>query len=193
MRRHLPPGIACRLFEFVLPVPNRDAMLGDLVEEYALRAQATSSFAAARWFWSQTCRSVLSKAWYSLRNVDCLTNICIAMGVYVAIAILQVGVDLVISKLVAPSPTTSVAIAPLVFLTTTAIGGCLAARIRRGTTLFLALAVMISVAVLIDIRICTIPVPWWYPFGFLTLGPLAVLFAPALFGMTDAGAGQPAR
>jgi hypothetical protein len=193
MRRHLPLGIASRIFEFVLPVPNRDAMLGDLIEEYALRAQATSSLAAARWFWSQTCRSVLWKAWYSLRNVDFLANISIALGVYVAIAILQLGVDLVISKLVAPSPTTSVAIAPVVFLATAAIGGCLTARIRRGTTLFLAVAVMISVAMMIDFRVCTIPVPWWYPFGFLTLGPLAVLIAPALIGVTNAGAGRPAR
>jgi len=193
MRHHLPPGIACRLFEFVLPMPNRDAMLGDLIEEYTLRTQATSSFAAARWFWSQTCRSVLWKVWYSLRNLDCLINISIALGVYVAIAILQLGVDLVISRLVAPSPTTSVTIAPVVFLATAAIGGCLSARIRRGTTFFLALAVMISVAMLIDFRVCTIPVPWWYPFGFLTLGPLAVLVAPALFGVTDAGAEQPAR
>jgi hypothetical protein len=25
-------------------------------------------------------------------------------------------------------------------------------------------------------------VPWWYQFGFLTLGPLAVIITPTLFG-----------
>jgi hypothetical protein len=68
-----------------------------------------------------------------------------------------------------------------VFLATTAIGGCAVARIRRGATIFLALMVMITVAVLIDLKICTIPVPWWYQFGFLTLGPLTVLVTPAVF------------
>lgn len=71
---------------------------------------------------------------------------------------------------------------PIVFLATTAIGGCVAARIRRGATIFLALIVMITVAVLIDVKVCSIPVPCWYQFGFLTLGPLAVIITPALFG-----------
>jgi hypothetical protein len=80
-----------------------------------------------------------------------------------------------------------------VFLTTTAIGGWVASRIRRGATIFLALIVMITVAVLIDLKVCTIPVPWWYQFGFLTLGPLSVLMAPAIvgaFGPRDAQAAK---
>jgi hypothetical protein len=95
---------------------------------------------------------------------------------------LKFAADWTISKLVAPEQTTYVVLAPFVFLTTSAIGGCVAARIRRGTTIFLALFVTITVAVLIDLKVCSIPVPWWYQFGFLTLGPLAVIITPALFG-----------
>jgi hypothetical protein len=64
---------------------------------------------------------------------------------------------------------------------TSAIGGSVAARIRRGATMFLALIVVITVGVLMELKVCTIPVPWWYQFGFLTLGPLAVIITPILF------------
>src|SRR5271169_3017787 len=58
MSRYSPPDFACRLFQTVLPVPYRGALLGDLVEEYTLRAESTSPSAATRWFWGQACRSI---------------------------------------------------------------------------------------------------------------------------------------
>jgi hypothetical protein len=42
--------------------------------------------------------------------------------------------------------------------------------------------ITITVAILIDVKVCSIPVPWWYQFGFLTLGPLTVIIPPTLFG-----------
>ncbi len=106
----------------------------------------------------------------------------VAMGVYIFMGTLKFAADLMISKLAAPDQTTYIVLAPIVFLTTTAIGGCVAARIRRGATIYLALIVTITVAVLIDLKVCSVPVPWWYQFGFLTLGPLAVIITPALLG-----------
>ena len=182
MKRDSLPAFACSLLEFVLPGPYREAVLGDLIEEYTLRSESTSRFAASRWFWSQACRSVPSMVWSSLRSRDCLISISTAMGVYIVMKILEHAAELAISKWIAPQPTTYVLLAPVVFLTSSAIGGCIAARIRRGATKFLALMVMITVAVLIDLKVCTIPVPWWYQFGFLTLGPLAVIITPTLFG-----------
>jgi hypothetical protein len=120
--------------------------------------------------------------WSSLRGGTCLISMSIAVGVYIFMGTLKFAADLMISKVVSPDQATRVILAPIVFLTTTAIGGCVAARIRRGTTIFLALFVTITVAVLIDLKVCSIPVPWWYQFGFLTLGPLAVIITPALFG-----------
>ena len=181
MRRNSPPAFACWLLESVVPAPYREAMLGDLIEEYALRAESASPLIASRWFWSQACRSVPSMVWSSLRSRDWLTSMSIALGVYVVMAMLKFAADLTISRLVAPQPTTYVVLAPVMFLATTSIGGCVAARIRRGTTIFLALIVMIWVAVSIAVKVCAIPVPWWYQFGFLTLGPLSVLVTPAVF------------
>jgi hypothetical protein len=185
MRRNSPPAFACWLLESVIPVPYREAMLGDLVEEYTLRAESASPLTASRWFWSQACRSVPSMVRSSLRSQmrsqDWLISMTIAMGVYVAMRMLEYAANLAISKLVAPQPTTQVVLAPIVFLAATSICGWVAARIRRGATIFLALMVMITVAVAIYLKVCTIPVPWWYEFGFLTLGPLSVLLTPAVF------------
>jgi len=181
MSRSSPPTFACWLLETVVPTSYREAILGDLIEEYTLRTESTSRFTASRWFWSQTCRSAPSMVWSSLRSRDCLISISIAVGVYIVMEILEYAAHLTISKWVFPQPTTYVFLAPVVFLTASSIGGCVAARIRRGATKFLALIVMITVAVSIYLKVCTIPVPWWYEFGFLTLGPLAVIITPTLF------------
>jgi hypothetical protein len=180
MRRCSPPTFACWLLESVLPDPYREAILGDLIEEYTLRIESTSRFTASRWFWSQACRSVPSMVWTSLRSGNCFISMSIAMGVYIFMGTLKFAADMIISKLVSPDQTTHVILMPIVFLTTTAIGGCVAARIRRGATIFLALMVTITVAILIDLKVCSMPVPWWYQFGFLTLGPLAVIITPTL-------------
>jgi hypothetical protein len=117
----------------------------------------------------------------------------IAAAVYVVVRLLELAADVTISKLVAPQPATHVVLAPIVFLATAAIGGCVAARVRRGAIIYLALMVMITVVVAIERKVCTIPVPWWYEFGFLTLGPLAVLITPALIGVLSPGAAQPGK
>jgi hypothetical protein len=181
MRHSAPPALACWFLESVLPIEYRECMLGDLIEEFALRAESSSSSMASRWFWGQACRSVCSMILSSIQRGDWVISMGIAMGAFLIMAMLKIAADSMISILLAPKQIDHVVLAPIVFLASAAIGGCIAARIRRGATLPLALMVMISVAVLIGIKACPIPVPWWYPFSFLTLGPLAVLLTPAAF------------
>jgi hypothetical protein len=193
MTRNSPAALVFWLLESVIPVRYREAMLGDLIEEYTLRAESASPCTADRWLWSQACRSVPSIVWSLLRSGNWLISMSIAMGVYIVMGMLKLAADLMISKLVAPQQTTQVILAPIVFLAAAAIGGCVAARIRRSVMIFLALIVMITVVVLIQLRVCTIPVPSWYQFGFLTLGPLAVLIAPAIVGALVPGNAQRAK
>ena len=182
MRRCSPPMVACWLLETVLPGPYREAILGDLIEEYAVRSESASRFAASSWFWSQACRSVPPMVWWSLRSGRYLLTMSIAMGAYILMEALERAANWMILKWVSPGDMGHVVLAPIVFLAASAISGCVAARIRRGATIFLALMVAITVAISIDLKVCTIPVPWWYQFGFLTLGPLAVILTPTLLG-----------
>jgi hypothetical protein len=182
MSRQSPPAFACWLFQAVLHVPYQSASLGDLIEEYALRADSTSPAAAKRWFWGQACRSIPFIVGSSLRAGDWLISVSAAAGVYVVMGLLKFAADFMIAKLVAPEQMTHIVLAPIVFLAITSIGGYAAARIRWCTAVLLAFIVMITVAILIAVKPCPIPVPWWYQFGFLTLGPLSVLLTPLLFG-----------
>ena len=155
--------------------------MGDLIEEYALRAESTSPSAASRWFWSQAFRSVPLMIASSLRAGNWLTSVVIALiSVYIGMASFKLAIGVMLSKLFAPGQTGHIVLNAVEFLMATAIGGCIAARIRRGATIFLALFVMFTVAILIELKICTIPTPWWYQFGFLSLGPLVVLVTPAI-------------
>lgn len=180
MRLSAPPRVPCWLLESILPVSYREEMLGDLIEEYNRRTNSTSALNLSIWFWSQICRSIPSLIWSLLRNGDWLTRLMLAFGVYFAMVILKLSAGAAVSKLIAPGQTGRVVLAPIVFLVTAAIGGCVIARIRREATIFLALMVTVSVVVSIAINVCTIPVPWWYKAGFLTLGPATVLTTPAV-------------
>src|ERR1700689_1876793 len=104
MRRNSPPALACWLLESVMPAPYREAMLGDLIEEYALRAESASPLGGSRWFWNQACRSVPSMVWSSLRSRDWLISMSIAMGVYIVLEVLEYGAHLAVSRWVAPQP-----------------------------------------------------------------------------------------
>jgi hypothetical protein len=185
MSRYSPPALACWLLESVLPAPYREAMVGDLIEGYAVRVES-SPLTAYVWFWSQACRSIPSMFLTVLRTGNWFMSVSVAIGVYIVMGALKFAADLMTSKLVAPEQTMQVVLAPIVFLATTTIGGCVAERIHGRSTVFLAMIVMITVVVMIYLKLCTIPVPWWYPFGFLTLGPLSVLISPAVFRMVRA-------
>lgn len=94
-----PPALVCWLLESFTPAKYREAMLGDLIEEYNLRAKSASPLAASRWFWSQACRSIPSIVWSSLRSGNWLISMSIAAGVYIVMAMLKLAADSMISKL----------------------------------------------------------------------------------------------
>lgn len=56
---HPPPLFAERLLRWSLGPDDRDAVLGDMQEEYAAIAAARGSVTASRWYWWQTVLSVL--------------------------------------------------------------------------------------------------------------------------------------
>ena len=179
MSRHSPPRIACLLLESLVALSYREAIIGDLVEDYAVRCNVGSRLDARWWFWSQACRSLLPLAWSSLRD-RWLSNVVSALAAYIVIAALKISAGLAIVKVFTPGPNTDVVLAPILFLSAAAVGGCIAARVRRGVVVCLALFVLVTVAILIPLKLCAIPVAWWYPFAFLTLGPLTVVLTPVL-------------
>ena len=180
MRRDAPPRLATAILQWILPARFREAALGDLVEEYAVRIETSPRASAARWFWSQAFRSIPTALSSSLRNLGWLRSVGVALAVYAVLGTVEFVADFAITRVIVASQSAAIALAPVVFLMASSIAGCVAARIRRGAVVFVALFVVITVSALIRLKVCPIPVPWWYQFGFLILGPLAVLTAPSL-------------
>jgi putative ABC transport system permease protein len=63
-----PPRVAVLLLRLSAPPAERDEMLGDLVEEHALRARRSGGRAADRWFWSQALRSLPANVFRRARD-----------------------------------------------------------------------------------------------------------------------------
>jgi hypothetical protein len=182
MSRHAAPSRAATwLLARLLPARDRDAIIGDLVEEYALRAQSSSSAIATRWYWGQVCRSLPAFLWSSLKRGQWIGTVGVAMVMYVVANGLEAIGDVAISRLLhlTPESHSHIVVSLVVGLTTMALGGYVAARTRRNADMVLASLILIGVAVLM----VAIPdsVPLWYQIAFLVAGPLASLAGGWLF------------
>ena len=176
---HLPPSpTATWLLECVLPERDRDAILGDLIEEYHLRAQSTTPRMVSRWYWGQACRSISRLALGSVGRGRWLPTLGVAVGAYIAAGALEFAGTVVISKLLAPDASVFTVISLVVGLTTMVIGGYFATWIRPGAGTVMAGIVMIVVAVLMTTMSGSAPL--WYGAAFLVVGPLAALAGGAL-------------
>jgi hypothetical protein len=180
------PALACWILESVLPsaaAASPNALVGDLVEEYALRA-ASDSFDAACWIWSQTLRSLPSLVLSAARN-DWLMNARVAAFVYVVMVGAKLAISTLISHHWAMRPLAVVLVAPAVFIVVNAAGGLVVARLRRTAAVQLIAMVMLTVIVLSIEGTCPIAVPWWYPCGFFAVAPLSILLPPAFFASAN--------
>ena len=99
MSHHSPAPMATWLLERVLPERDREAILGDLIEEYELRARSTTPWMVSRWYWGQVCRSIPRMVWGSVSRGRWLPTLGVAMGAYIAAGALEFAGTVAISKL----------------------------------------------------------------------------------------------
>jgi hypothetical protein len=180
-----PPRTAIRLLEFLLPEEDREAVVGDLIEESAHRARVSSRAIAAWWCWWQVARSIPLVLWSALRHRRWFGTLGVAITAYVAASVLEsVGVTVVL-RLLHPGDRLAIVLSVIVGLATMALGGYAAASIRRGAAPVLAGIILIVVAVLM----LTVPdsAPLWYGLTFLIVGPAAALAGGRLTLMQRAG------
>ena len=189
MSHHSPSPMATWLLERVLPERDREAILGDLIEEYELRARSTTRWIVSRWYWGQVCRSIPRMVWGSVSRGRWLPTLGVAMGAYIAAGALELAGTVVISKLLTPDAPVFTVISLAVGLTTMVIGGYFATWIRPGAGTVMAGIVMIAVAVLM--MTMSGRAPLWYGLAFLVFGPLAALAGGTLCrGRRTGGSGR---
>jgi hypothetical protein len=165
-----PPWLATRLLSAVTRADVRDALLGDLCEEYAVRA-AESSGAAARWYWSQAIRSVPVLLGHRSRRGRWISTLAIALASYVIVGALNaIGTSLA-ARWFGELVSTNYIPAAIVGLIAIACGATVASWVRRSAGDVLGALVMLVALLLLVFPMDASPV--WYQLVFLVLGPLA--------------------
>lgn len=178
MSDEVAPRVATWLAGCVWPHADRQVVVGDLIEEYALRARSTSPSLARRWYWGQICRSVPFALWSSIRRGSALSTLAVAAAAYVAAGVLEFAGTVVIARLLDATARPFAVVSAVVGLITFVLAGYVAASIRSGAAHALAGIVLFAVAMLMLTSSGSAPL--WYVLIFLILGPLAALAGGAL-------------
>jgi hypothetical protein len=69
---------------------DREAAVGDLIEEYAVRVRGSSPLRAACWYWGQVVRSAPWLIWTTIRRSGWFGTLCVALTA----CVFQAGVEL---------------------------------------------------------------------------------------------------
>lgn len=164
-----PPRWPAWLLERLLPTPALDGALGDLAEEYALRANASPSRDVGAWYWMQIGRSMPSLVGLAFRSAGTLRTLMVAVVAFLSAGIVEDAMNRAIGLL---SLTDSVrgAAGIAVGIITIACGGYVAARIRPPAALVMAAITFAVVAVMMAVG--PLP-PLVYQLVFLIGAPAA--------------------
>ncbi len=154
---------------------DREPLMGDLAEEYALRANTASVSAALKWYMRQICASAPTLLFVSLMQAAWIATLGVALLAYIVAGLVELIVNRAISSssAVSYSPLGLVITFPMVVLI-----GYFAARFRRRAAI--VLAAMMLVAVTLMTVWTTENTPPWYRIAYFFVGPVAAFIGSAL-------------
>jgi len=188
VRDHSAPRIATWLLGCLLPLTDREAVLGDLIEEYAIRARSDPASMVDRWYWGQVYRSIPQAQWSAIRRGGAVTTLGTALAAFIAAGALEAATLAALAKVLGGDANQPTALSVVVGLATIVLGGHIAARIRPGAAQALAGIEMIAVVILMVTM--TDSAPLWYGLTFLIIGPLAALAGGTLHVGRRTGRGR---
>lgn len=160
----------------IVPEAEREPLLGDLMEEYELRASASSSSAARKWYLRQFCASAPVLLWGRLSGSAWISTTGVALLAYIAVGV----VELIVNWLTA-SGSANATYNPLGMLVTFPVVVLIvyfAARWRRNAGIVLATLMLLNVTAMT--LWTTERVPLWYRIAYFFVGPAAALLGSAL-------------
>ena len=181
MMRHRATRAATWFFSWLVPRAEREALLGDLAEEYLLRAGAASAAAASRWYLRQICASVPPLLWARLARSGWLATAGVALLAYIGVGLVELMVNWAIAHL---SGTPTGAYNPLgMFITflPVVLIGYFAAGLRPRAAIVLVAMMLFSVTAMTlwgDERL-----PTWYRIAYFLVGPAATFIGSGLHSM----------
>jgi hypothetical protein len=171
MRHDIAPRVATCLLKCLLPPTDREVVLGDLIEEYAIRARSDPASTVDRWYWGQVYRSIPQAQWSAIRRGGAVTTLGTALAAFIAAGALESAGLAALSRVLVMDANQPTALSVIVGLATIVLGGYVAAWIRPGAAHALAGIEMIAVVILMVTMSGSAPL--WYGLTFLIIGPLA--------------------
>ncbi|HEX3837231.1 MAG TPA: hypothetical protein VHW25_09755 [Steroidobacteraceae bacterium] len=165
-------------FSWLAPRSQREALLGDLAEEFALRAGAASAAAACRWYLRQMCASATPLLWSRLTRTAWIATAGTALLAYIAVGLVEFMVHWAMagSSLTggdAFDPVGMIITFPMVVLI-----ACCAARLRRAAPFVLGTIMLLNVTAMT--LWANEHVPTGYAIAYFIVGPVAALLGGAL-------------
>ena len=170
--------LAMWLFSRLMPRRQREAAMGDLAEEYALRSRGASSRAAFKWFLRQVCASAPPLLWARLTGAVWISTLGVALFAYCAVGV----VEFIVNRATASwSATSTAAYNPFgMFITfpMVVLIGYFAARFRHRAAIVLGAMMLLSVTAMTVWS--TESMPRWYRIAYFLVGPAAACLGSAL-------------
>jgi peptidoglycan/LPS O-acetylase OafA/YrhL len=173
--RHRAVHVATWLLSRIVSKSERKPLLGDLAEEYALRANTASSSVAFKWYLQQICASAAPLLCARLTRAAWMATVGVALLAYIAVGLVELIVNRAISSSSAISynPLGLVITFPMVVLI-----GYFAARFRRRAPIVLGAMMLLAVTVMTVSS--TENTPQWYRIAYFFVGLAAALIGSAL-------------
>lgn len=153
-----------------VPLQTLEAALGDLAEEYALRAHGRSPLRASVWYWAQLARSMPQMMWLDVRRQGAGTTCAVAFAAWLVASVVEFIADAMLIAWSGSDAPVRELPGVLVGLAAFASGGYLASVVRPAATK--VLAAMIALIVVGLMIAGPQNVPLWYGPVFLVFGPL---------------------
>jgi hypothetical protein len=170
--------LATRACTWLAPRSQREALTGDLAEEYALRAKATSVSEASQWYLRQLYASAGPLLWSRLTRSTWISTFGVALCAYVAVGVVEFMVNWVLAR---RSAAGTVAYEPLGLIATfpmVVVIGYFAARLRRSAAMVLGAIMLLNVTAMM--LWSAEAMPRWYRIAYFVVGPAATLIGSTM-------------
>ncbi|HTB66309.1 MAG TPA: hypothetical protein VK727_08775 [Steroidobacteraceae bacterium] len=170
--------VATWTFSWLAPRSQREAVLGDLLEEYALRANAASASAARRWYLRQLCASALPLLWTRLTRSAWISTLGVALCAYLTVGVVELIVNWALASSAAAGTAAYNPLGMFITFPMVVLIGYFAARFRRAAPIVLGAIMLLNVTAMT--LWATESLPGWYRIAYFLVGPAALLIGRAL-------------
>jgi hypothetical protein len=177
MRHHTLHWAAWTLSRLA-PRSQREALMGDLAEEYALRASATSAAEAGNWYRRQLWASAVPLLWSTLSRTAWMATLGVALCAYFAVAVVELLVHWTIASSSAAGTAAYDPVGLLITFPMVVLIGYFAARLRRRAAIVLGAIMLLNVTAIM--LWSNEAMPHWYRIAYFLVGPTATLLGSAV-------------